>query len=814
MIFNLAPGSPTDTPTTSLHEHTFGVRCMAFSNDSRWLCSVGDLHDGFIYMWSINAKTGTARLHSSNKCITPIQGIAWIGNSVTTIGTRYVKVWRLERAALTSPSKPKTKLDHLESGKPSSPGPKMLSGRNSLLGPLLDLDFTCIVAISDSKAILGTDQGEVCLLDDENYAQSLSKIYQVDLNITCITSNPPGTTLWLGGKEGGIDVLSLDEKGLATSLMPSERPSLKSSPVESSDCVQQPGILAMATFQARLVAVDSKRVLSIRNLSGQNIAAAVDAHDSAVLGVSTLHQPNDQSSMFFTWSASGFVKFWTLEGACKATLEIPLNRPNTDSKSDLNELKIVRASESGKFFLSGDKLGFLVLSRGASIQDTVMLKAHDGEINDIALAQRSGELRTSILASCGRDRTVQIYKEDESQMSLVQTIEHGGAVNQVLFCKKGTSLITSSADRTLKIHTVINANDSIAYLPTRVITLKNSPVSMTVMPEDSTLLLVSTMDRQLHEYSTTTGHHLRSFRTADGDNESVVMSSVVIAKWQNGNNQMRLMFGITSADKSLRIYDYSKNLLLLKGYGHTSGISSLAFVQHDTDSKCINLITTGLDGIIMVWELALLTQAENGNMMNELPIRSATTSPIRDLSDLTSPLRRILSKSEICQLQKSLKGSQVLTSEKPKETESPSRIRRKCSQLTPTNKASNVHPLPTPSPTTTVARRRLQTQSLKAASPKLDHTPMEKVLHVSQHGTKNADILNDLNISSSQICSTLRGYRKRIEISTESVDLDTADELERELSLTIREIGQNTERTRMSSSKTPIKAVNDENAEV
>ena len=43
-----------------LTEHSnFGIRSVAFSPDSRWLCSLGNINDGFIFLWSIS-KNGSA----------------------------------------------------------------------------------------------------------------------------------------------------------------------------------------------------------------------------------------------------------------------------------------------------------------------------------------------------------------------------------------------------------------------------------------------------------------------------------------------------------------------------------------------------------------------------------------------------------------------------------------------------------------------------------------------------------------------------------------------------------------------------------
>jgi WD40 repeat protein len=83
LIFSLQNGS-SDIPLAILNGHCFGVSAIAFSPDGKYLASLGAPQDGFLYVWSINQRTGAAKLHSSGKCITNIRQMLWLGNSVVT----------------------------------------------------------------------------------------------------------------------------------------------------------------------------------------------------------------------------------------------------------------------------------------------------------------------------------------------------------------------------------------------------------------------------------------------------------------------------------------------------------------------------------------------------------------------------------------------------------------------------------------------------------------------------------------------------------------------------------------------------------
>jgi len=84
----------------------------------------------------------------------------------------------------------------------SSKGPGILGGRNALLGALSDSQFTCIVAISDSAALVATEKGDVCILDDS--IQRFQKISSADFPVTCITVDADNTYAWVAGKHGSI----------------------------------------------------------------------------------------------------------------------------------------------------------------------------------------------------------------------------------------------------------------------------------------------------------------------------------------------------------------------------------------------------------------------------------------------------------------------------------------------------------------------------------------------------------------------------------------------------------------------------------
>ena len=84
MIFSTAKDASSVIPLSILTEHTFGVRGLAFSPDSQYLATLGDVNDGFLFVWTVNPKTGSAKLHSTNKCTSHVRDMCWMGQTLVT----------------------------------------------------------------------------------------------------------------------------------------------------------------------------------------------------------------------------------------------------------------------------------------------------------------------------------------------------------------------------------------------------------------------------------------------------------------------------------------------------------------------------------------------------------------------------------------------------------------------------------------------------------------------------------------------------------------------------------------------------------
>lgn len=420
-----------------------------------------------------------------------------------------------------------------------------------------------------------------------------------------------------------------------------------------------------------------------------------------------------------------------------------------------------------------------------------------------------------LAATCGRDRTIQFFQEKESALGLLQTIDHhSSAVNQLLFHDHGKLLLSSSSDRTIALHSLAFANESMAYVVTRIINLKASAISMAISPSDPTSFIVSAMDKQLHKYGLASGHHLHSTKVYDNEcNEAVSLSNLIIRDVEVPGRTVRLVAGVSSADKSVRVHDPDTGFTISKEHGHSEGISDVAILEHgdgQTGNQSYQLISTGLDGTIMLWNLlrSTITSTE----------RTSSIGSLQDTPIVTPTLRRILSRSVLSEYQKSLEENGGISAPTtPTPVQNTHRIRKKPSKpiLTPnTFKSPNLitqskadtptrrgfrtrsttpppsSPLTTRTPNRSPTRRRraslsLTTRPKPISNPSADSVP-----------TNSKPIQLTLSESADQVVRSLRTYRRTLlSSSSSSTDLspqerEKAREVEREMSLTIQAMNQ------------------------
>jgi hypothetical protein len=267
-------------------------------------------------------------------------------------------VWRVEDS---NPAPRASKARQSDVSFLSSAIHKTLPGRNCLLESLLEANFTSVVTVAPCKAIVSSDKGDICLIDDTEGTQRFTKVADAGFAVTAMTVDTKGR-LHLAGNQGGLKTLNVQEMIGALTPPPSPPPRVESPTVTLTTGSNQ--IQVVAALIDYLVTVDSQHSIRLSQLCADNEALVgnviqkLPAHGDPVLGVAALEKPNLPDASFYTWSAGGSVLFWSPDGACKDSVQVDLEQID-GADVDPNELRTVRASTDASYLVTGDKFGIL-----------------------------------------------------------------------------------------------------------------------------------------------------------------------------------------------------------------------------------------------------------------------------------------------------------------------------------------------------------------------------------------------------------------------------------------------------------------------
>lgn len=726
--------------------------------------------------------------------------------TLVTVGLRFVKVWRPDEEA--SSDGPRN-TDFGSSV--MNPRLKTLAGRNSLLGSLLEASFVAVVPVSSTKSLICAETGEICLLDDTSKMQTFTHVANAGFRVTAamLCGN---NKLHVAGAISSVRSMDLDSLYSGEHLV-SPVPTLGvQSKIASSGTAN---VTAMAAIQEIVITLDSNRAIKLCSFAAdrqgemQIRTHQLPAHDDPVLGIRTIDGSNSLNAAFCTFSGNGTILLWDSEGVSKAKLSVPVES-TADMYGLTNELRSIGAFCGGTLIAAGDKYGNLTILDMDAKSILTSVRAHSGEITDVAVSEYKGG---KLLATSSRDRTVQVFTWKDSTLALLQTLdEHAGAVTGLLFAKEGAQLLSCSADRTVVIREAIlraeNDPQSIAFMMLRTITMKSTPTSMCLTPYEDTLL-VSTIDRCIGKFNTRNGQAGFSFKCSDGEGgEAAVMSKIVHVT----NTGSPVIAGVSSSDKSIRLYT-EYGMLLARDWGHTEGITDVAFLPSRTgDASQIEsptrLVTVAADSTIFIWDTASAEMPQQGLLPSgsaETPMSSTPTGP---------PLRKVISVSELARHRQRSSDDGEPTSptaiSTPTGMRSPQRLRKKTSRMSvagptprleagfrpslaePSRRASLRHRSPSP-PSPRNARLSNPRRPSIATTPRAkssDNIHANASTDTKATSSTNNTGFGSLTASTESVCRTLRAYRKKLASSSETLLPESLRELEKELKLTARTVGE------------------------
>lgn len=420
-------------------------------------------------------------------------------------------------------------------------------------------------------------------------------------------------------------------------------------------------------------------------------------------------------------------------------------------------------------------------------------KAHTGDVMDLVLRETDSDTK---IITAGRDRMIQVYDYREEGLVLLQTLnDHVGAVTSLLLAEKGNRLLSCSADRNVIVRDFlakeVGDRTISGFIKTRSIVLKTTPLSMAINGRKTSHLLISTADKQVLEYDLNSGNIASSFRVADIEGGSTAILNTICQ--HNYGTDQSLIAGTSNTDKSVRIYD-STGSLICRDHGQTESIAAMCIITGPRDSGCYTLVTAASDGTVFLWQPELGQEKANvkeTSMKEDAPLT------------VQNPARRILTASELAQLQDLKPPSEGTASRPGSPKRNPSKLSQvhtssSSTDLTATNPrrmSAAPPPLTMPSNSET-PRSRAGTATIRSpATPRAQSpmSPMKARMSTMDRRRKSLSTgtpvgePNVLLLATEQLCRSLQFYRKKLAAGADDViPVGKFRELENELDVTMK----------------------------
>uniref|UniRef100_A0A4W5L6F8 Uncharacterized protein n=1 Tax=Hucho hucho TaxID=62062 RepID=A0A4W5L6F8_9TELE len=182
-----------------LQEHRYGMSCVAFSPNSKYIVSVGYEHDMMVHIWAWKVRQTVI---AANKVSSKVQAVLFSEDSsyFVTARNRHVKFWY---------------LDHSKSNKASAPVP--LLRRSGLLGELRNNLFCDVACGRGSKAdstFCITFAGLLCELNSKRMLDQWVGLWTSVARSLCVSEE----LVFCGCADGMVQAFSPADLGFICTL--------------------------------------------------------------------------------------------------------------------------------------------------------------------------------------------------------------------------------------------------------------------------------------------------------------------------------------------------------------------------------------------------------------------------------------------------------------------------------------------------------------------------------------------------------------------------------------------------------------------
>merc|ERR550534_980321 len=632
--------------------HKYGINCVAFAPNNKYIVSVGTQHDQIVNVWDWKNNVKVA----SNKVSSKVKAVSFAenGSYFVTVGNRHVKFWYLE---------------YSRSAKYKEPVPLM--GRSAILGEQRN-NYFCDVAcgrgeMGDSTYAI-TKSGLLC---EFNNRRLLDK--WVELRTTSANCLSVGEELiFIGCGEGlvrcfsphtlqfvttlprthflGVDV----SKGLTISHMASH-PSDAQYPDASAVSYDEQNARVSVVYNDH-----SLYIWDVRDIRKVGKSHSFLYHSACIWGLEAYPANLGDGKKavlppgsFVTCGSDDTIRIWNMDSAMPTntlyrrniyseellkTLYIDpdlgfikeadtsLQAGEKDTLYDQrNGVRCIRISPNGKHLASGDRSGNIRVHELQFMDELCKIEAHDAEVLclEYSLAGESGRKgpsAASYLASASRDRLIHVFNAAKHYGFLTTLDDHSSSITAVRFLPgqnaDGIQMVSCGADKSIIFRDVNAEPEGISLSRANHIVGKTTLYDME-LDRSGKHILTACQDRSIRVYSVSGAKQTKTFKGSPSEDGTLI--KVVL-------DRSGIYCATSCTDKTLAIYDYHTGECMATMAGHSELVTGLAF-----SNDCRHLISVSGDSCVFVWrlpgEMVATMQARLAATPNKNSTRTYITSP-------------------------------------------------------------------------------------------------------------------------------------------------------------------------------------------
>ncbi|CEG37512.1 WD40 repeat protein [Plasmopara halstedii] len=622
------------TLCAELQRHQYGVGCMAFSHDGRFLISAGLDHDKHLYAWELIGKHKDA----VRRLDVTIVGCAFVedkildadycqaGNFFVTVGKKHFKYWFLD-----------DKGSFLLTGLRLNDLPE-LQHRDAVLNAKTSATFTgvgCGYGSCELKTFASTLDGTLCCFGASGIMERLVSVESKCGNAISVTE----AYVAVGGSSGVVRLFSPSTLEYCATLPfppafgaandPFKPVSASPSVLYPADPSRYAAAIATRITGSHVIVIYSDRSIfiygtatidnltversflyhsgGIRDLQVAGHVRGIDAKDDNTIRLWNLelHRRPAKSSRF-ELSAAGRsgLEHWksphsqemlrviyndiesdfadakcvVLGGTCSHESKNPVNSPHSWNKG----LRTVAVRPDQKEIAAGDQNGNIVVVPMHPAKSATRIKAHSSNVNCLAYSSYEDNC-PFFMTSGGQDQLIQLYDCQKGHV-LINTIEpHSAAITNLSISREGKILLSSGADNSV-VQSDLDARGKVTS--SKVLFSSSGKIFGTVFLPDRDTAVVS-CNNKLEFLNIRTGNQQRALPVGEQGHLALCPAGHCVAiSGSNTNN-------------NIHVIELETGDMLATASGHGDAITALKFTP-----DCRRLLSASSDSCIFVWRLA------------------------------------------------------------------------------------------------------------------------------------------------------------------------------------------------------------------